>query len=160
MRFLMIGAAALAVGLVVVAAAQARTYGGKDIEGTAHVVDGDGISIGDIADIRLQGIAAPEDNSRKRDPGGPESAANLRALVEGKAVVCRPDGTKTRGRPVATCYRIDGMVELGMYQVETGHARDCPRFSKGRYSAAEAKARAAGRDLSAIYPLPGYCATR
>lgn len=160
MRIWIIGAAALGVGLIVALAAQARTYGAKDIEGIARVVDGDGIAVGDISDIRLQGIAAPEDNSRKRDPGGPESAANLRALVEGKAVVCRPDGTKTRGRPVATCYRIDGTVELGMHQVETGHARDCPRFSKGRYAEAEAKARVAGRDLSSIYPLPGYCSTR
>jgi endonuclease YncB( thermonuclease family) len=152
------GAGALVCCLVVAFAAHARTYGGKDIEGIARVVDGDGIAVGDIPDIRLQGIAAPEDNATKRDPGGPESAANLRALVEGKAVVCRPDGTKTRGRPVAVCYV--GNTELGLHQVETGHARDCPRFSKGRYAAAEAKARAAGRDLSAIYPLPGYCAAR
>lgn len=154
MRMWMFAAAALAVGISVVA--QARTYGGRDIEGIARVVDGDGISVGDIPDVRLQGIAAPE----KRDLGGAESTANLRALVEGKAVVCRPDGTKTRGRPVAVCYITGTTTELGLYQVETGHARDCPRFSKGCYAAAEAKARAAGRDLSAIYPLPRYCALR
>lgn len=156
MRFLLIGAAALAAGVVVAVTAQARTDGAQDIAGIARVVDGDGIAVGDIPDIRLQGIAAPE----KRDRGGPESAANLRALVEGKAVVCRPDGTKTRGRPVAVCYVTGTTIELGLHQVETGHARDCPRFSGGRYAQAEAKARAAGRVLSAIYPLPGYCEPR
>lgn len=159
-----VGAAALAASLVSVAAVDARTYGAKDIVGIARVVDGDGISVGDIPDIRLQGIAAPEDNDVKRDPGGPESSANLRALVEGKEVVCKPDGTRTRGRPVAVCFVVDPytgrFVDIGLYQVETGHARDCPRFSKGRYAAAEAKARAGGRDLSAIYPLPVYCRPR
>jgi micrococcal nuclease len=143
-----------------VMAVHARTYGARDIEGVARVIDGDGISVGDIPDIRLQGIAAPEDSGAKREPGGPESTANLRALVDGKDVVCRPDGTKTRGRPVAVCYVRGTTTELGLYQVETGYARDCPRFSRGRYAAAEAKARAAGRDLSAIYALPGYCDAR
>lgn len=146
--FLIIGAAVAIATLV-----WAREPG--LITGIARVVDGDGISVGDVPDIRLQGIAAPEDNGAKREPGGPESSANLRALVEGKAVVCKPDGTKTRGRPVAVCFL--GAKDIGLHQVETGHARDCPRFSKGRYADAEVRARAAGRDLSAIYPLPGYC---
>lgn len=151
---------AMTASLVSIATVNARTYGAKDIVGAARVIDGDGISVGDIPDIRLLGIAAPEDNDVRRDPGGPESSANLRALVEGKEVVCRPDGTRTRGRPVAVCYITGTTIELGLHQVETGHARDCPRFSKGRYAAAEAKARAGGRDLSRIYPLPGYCSAR
>lgn len=158
MRFWMLGTAALAASLVSIAVVDARTNGAKDIVGIARVVDGDGISVGDIPDIRLQGIAAPEDNDVRRQPGGPESSANLRALVEGKEVVCQPDGTKTRGRPVAICYL--RAQDIGLHQVVSGHARDCPRFSKGRYAEAEAKARAAGRDLSAIYPLPGYCKGR
>jgi len=165
MRVLMVCLGAVAVVAAMAAlAAHARTYGSEDIEGIARVIDGDGISVGEIPDIRLQGIAAPEDNGARRERGGPESTANLRALVEGKEVVCRPDGTRTRGRPVAVCY-VQGNTpghgtELGLYQIETGHARDCPRFSKGRYAAAEAKARAGGRDLSAIYRLPGYCLRR
>jgi micrococcal nuclease len=124
------------------------------LEGTATAKDGDDLYVNGV-DIRLQGIAAPEDNSRKRDPGGPEASANLHRIVDGKQVVCQPDGTKTRGRPVATCSI--GGVDIGLLQVEQGFARDCPRFSGGRYAAAEQKARAAGRNLSASYALPGYC---
>lgn len=128
------------------------------IVGVSSVVDGDGVSVGGYSDVRLQGIAAPEDGSYRREPGGPESTANLRAFTEGKSIVCIPDGTEARGRPVAVC-SLNGK-DIGLYQVETGHARDCPRFSKGRYAAAEARAKAAGHDLSAVYPLPSYCTRR
>lgn len=105
-------------------------------------------------DIRLQGIAAPEDNGAKREPGGPEATASLGRIVDGKHLTCALDGTTARGRPVAVC-TVDGK-DVGELQVRAGHARDCPGFSKGRYAAAELAARAT-RDLSAIYPLPGYC---
>jgi len=154
MRMWIFGAAALAIGLAAAATASVEPA----FDGIARVVDGDGVSLDGEPDIRLQGIAAPEDNGRKREPGGPESTANLKAFAEGKRVWCVPDGTRTRGRPVAVCKLFGSGKDLGLYQVETGHARDCPRFSNGRYAEAEAKARAAGRDLSAIYPLPGYCA--
>lgn len=124
------------------------------MEGIADVKDGDGIVIDGI-EIRLQGIAAPEDNDFKREPGGPESTANLRLFVEGKFVRCELDGTRTRGRPVGVCYV--NRADAGEHQVRTGHARDCARFSGGRYANAERAARAAGSDLSATYPLPGYC---
>lgn len=51
------------------------------LEGTATVEDGDDLDMNGI-DIRLQGIAAPEDNVRKRDPGGPEASANLHRIVD------------------------------------------------------------------------------
>lgn len=156
MRTLMIATAAI----VLATTAYAKTYqAGSTLTGIAHVKDGDGLSIGDIPDIRLQGIAAPEYSNVKRQAGGAESTAHLRAYVEGKQVTCTFDGT-TAGRskrPVATC-TLEGK-DIALVQVENGHARDCPNFSKGRYADAEAKARAT-RDLSAIYPLPGYCAPR
>jgi micrococcal nuclease len=124
------------------------------IEGVATAKDGDDVIVQGI-DMRLQGIAAPEDSSRRRDPGGAEATANLQRIVGGKIVACTPDGTKARGRPVVTC--TVGDVDVGQLQVEQGFARDCPRYSKGRYASAELRARASGRDLSAIYPLPSYC---
>jgi micrococcal nuclease len=133
-------------------AAVARPEGVLSGVGTAK--DGDGVIVQAI-EIRLQGIAAPEDNSRSRQPGGPEATANMRRLVDGQQLVCHPDGTKARGRPVATC-TVNGK-DVGELQVEQGFARDCPRYSGGRYAAAEQRARASGRNLSAIYPLPGYC---
>jgi micrococcal nuclease len=124
------------------------------IEGIATAKDGDDVIVQGI-DTRLQGIAAPEDSSRRRDPRGAEATANLQKIVGGKVVACTPDRTKARGRPVVTC-TVSG-VDVGLLQVEQGFARDCPRYSKGRYAAAEQRARATGRNLSAIYPLPSYC---
>lgn len=65
---------------------------------------------------------------------------------------------RARGRPVAVCW-VDGR-DVGELQVLAGHARDCPRFSEGRYSAAEAEAIDGGHILRAIYPLPSYCLDR
>ncbi len=68
------------------------------VEGVATAKDGDDVIVQGI-DMRLQGIAAPEDNGRQRQPGGPEATANLKKLVEGKNIACMPDGTRARGRP-------------------------------------------------------------
>ncbi|MCE9522509.1 MAG: hypothetical protein K8S25_08780 [Alphaproteobacteria bacterium] len=131
----------------------------KTVSAEAHVGGGDRVSLAGIPDIRLQGVSAPEDTGP--NSVGAESTRNLRDFVEGKNIVCHLDGTRTSdgpgARPIATCFL--GETDLGFYQISTGHARDCPRFSKGRYAEAEAKARAT-RDLSAIYPLPGYCTPR
>jgi endonuclease YncB( thermonuclease family) len=124
-----------------------------DITGPASVTDGDTIRVLGLP-IRLQGVAAPE----RDDADGPAASAFLRRLVEGREVNCVPDGTKTRNRVVAVCY-LAGR-DIGQAIIEAGHARDCPRFSGGRYAPAEAAARAAGRDLSKSYALPSYCLSR
>ena len=121
----------------------------------ARVVDGDGIAMGRV-EVRLQGIAAPEDRRGRVDPGGKASSEALRQLAEGREVICRLDGTRaSSGRPVGRC-SVEGM-DLGWAMVRAGHARDCPAFSEGDYAEAEALARVEGRDLSAIYALPDYC---
>lgn len=125
------------------------------ISGIAGVKDGDGILFGDV-EIRLQGIAAPEDNSKKTEPGGPEATANLKKLADGKLVVCHLDGTTaSSNRPVGICY-VDGH-DLGALQVRQGFARDCARYSGRRYATDEVAAKAAGSKLAETYPLPSYC---
>jgi endonuclease YncB( thermonuclease family) len=125
------------------------------LAGTAKVKDGDGILFGSI-EIRLQGIAAPEDNNSLTEPGGKESTANLRHLVEGKQIRCELDGTLAPPkRPVGICFL--GQIDIGEHQVLTGNARDCAHFSGGRYKAAETAARSSGNDLSKIYAIPEYC---
>jgi endonuclease YncB( thermonuclease family) len=132
-------------------------------------------------DIRFHGIAPPEDDGRTPEPGGREATTSLAQIVKSKFVLCKPDGTYWRGRAMAVCSFlrepptscrddiIDGRParvcvhdeeDIGQLQVLAGHARDCPSLSKGQYAAAEAEARAAGRDLSKIFPLPGYCVPR
>ena len=131
------------------------------VEGIAKVKDGDGILFGEV-EVRLQGIAAPEDNSKNRHPNGPAATAELRRLAEGRTVICHLDGTTTgkgsRWRPVGRC-AVAGL-DLGGALVLGGYARDCPRYSGGDYAAHEATAKAAGRDLSRTYRLPPYCPVR
>lgn len=123
-----------------------------ELSGIATVADGDGLLFGNV-EVRLQGIAAPELDTEI----GRASAENLRRIAQGKFVICYLDGTRAGKslRPVAVC-TLDG-TDLGETQVFEGHARDCPRFSKGRYAVAEREAVARGSDLSAKYKLPRYC---
>lgn len=147
-----------AVALVLLAAGTAHADPGfapvATITGVASVRDGDGILFGDV-EIRLQGVAAPEFGSHAKDPGGLEALRALERLATGREVRCELDGSTARRRPVGVCF-VDG-EDLGAALVRAGFARDCPAFSRGRYSDEEAAARRAGHDLSSIYDLPGYC---
>lgn len=124
------------------------------ISGTAGVKDGDGILFGDV-EIRLQGIAAPEDRRGKVDPHGKASTRALEELALGRQVVCYLDGTRANRRPVGVCV-LEGR-DLGRVMVEIGAARDCPAYSLGRYAASEDQARKSGNNLSIEYSLPPYC---
>ena len=143
--------------LAVILAALALTCGAASayqavstVEGVARIVDGDGLRLGGV-EVRLQGIAAPE----LRQRGGREAARALKALAAGKPVTCYLDGTTTYDRVVGRC--TVGGQDVGAVLVFGGWARDCPRYSRGDYAPYEAAARAAGRDLSRTYRLPGYC---
>ena len=78
--------------------------------------------------IRLQGLAAPE----RDEPGGPEAAAAMKRLVHGREVRCELDGERTYDRCAAVCY-VDGL-DVAEVMIRGGYARDCPRFSQGRYA--------------------------
>lgn len=126
------------------------------ISGIATARDGDDVMFGRVP-VRLQGIAAPEDSRSSQEPGGADASEHLRNMIDGRFVVWHLDGTTAgqSGRSAGVCYL--GRVEINRRQVEAGFARDCPAYSAGRYAEAEESARAGGRDLSAIYELPGYC---
>lgn len=124
------------------------------LSGIAGVKDGDGVLFGDV-EVRLQGIAAPEDRRGQVDVGGKEATAALESLALGQLTVCILDGTTARRRPVGMCM-VNGL-DIGGEMVRTGFARDCPSYSRSRYARLEAEARAVGRDLSQIYALPDYC---
>ena len=101
--------------------------------------------------IRLQGLAAPEWN----EPAGTEARQAMIELVRGGIVECELDGTRTYDRCVGICY-LDG-VDVSEVMVRRGVARDCPRFSEGRYAEAEFQAAADGGTIGQAYRLPGYC---
>ena len=80
-------------------------------------------------------------------------------LVQGRTLRCDLDGTRTYGRCAGVCY-LDG-TDISEVMVQRGLARDCPRYSGGRYAEAERQAAAAGgATIGRTNALPGYCRPR
>ena len=118
--------------------------------GTCRVVDGDTIwvdSQSGSTEVRLSGVAAPE----KKEPGGKQATEYLKTVCEGQPVRCDLDGSKTRGREVGICYVND--ADIGAAVIDKGLARDCTRFSGGRYAGLE---KPEAKQLA----YPGYCSPR
>jgi micrococcal nuclease len=110
----------------------------QQISGTVtHISDGDTLHVGRQS-IRLDGVDAPELDER----GGIAARQWLDRLVRGQSVSCAPTG-KSWDRITAICTLPDGR-DIGREAIRAGHARDCPRYSRGRYRADETEA---GRGL-------------
>ena len=124
----------------------------QDIVGRASVIDGDTIEIHGTR-IRLHGIDAPESVQLCRNADsdlyqcGAEAASSLDALIGGRQVRCAPVDQDRYHRTVAVCY-VDG-IDLGQWLVSSGLALDWPKYSKGRYTAAQRAAEHAGRGIGA-----------
>ena len=118
-----------------------------------YVRDGDTIVVGTMP-VRLNGVAAPEAD----EPGGEAATAAMVALVDGRTVRCELDGSRTHDRCAGICY-LDG-EDIAEALVSKGLARDCPRFSGGRYAVVEAQAAAKGATIRRDHRLPGYCRPR
>src|SRR4051794_1481739 len=138
--------------MVALLAAAVPAAAGERLAGRAHVLDGDTIVVDGIH-VRLKGVAAPEvpHFGHPGEPGGEASKAFLVDLIEGHTVVCDLTQERTHGRRVGWCYR-DGRDIAGEL-IGAGLARDCPRYSGGRYEAVE-------RPAAASLPFPGYCRPR
>lgn len=124
----------------------------SEVSGLAHVIDGDTIHLtlqatGQLVKVRLQGVAAPE----RSDAGGAEATQYVKQLAEGREARCELDGSRSKDRVVGVCY-VSGK-DLGAEVIAAGLARDCPRFSGGRYQALE-KPAASG------LPYPSYCVAK
>jgi micrococcal nuclease len=104
--------------------------------------------------IRLNGLAATEGD----EPGGGAATQAMIELVEGRMLRCELNGERTHDRCVGVCY-LEG-EDISEFMVHRGVARDCPRFSQGRYAEAEHQAAAEGATIGRIYALPGYCRPR
>ena len=114
------------------------------ISGIAYAIDGDTIRLDGRTKIRLSGVAAPETYER----GGPEATSFMKMLVNGRNVDCDLDGTRTYDRLVGICY-LDGS-DIGEAVIAAGLARDCPRYSHGRYRSVE-------QPSAASLTFPRYC---
>ena len=127
--------------------AQGDAYAANNVlQGDAYAIDGDTLRVG-AAHVRLQGVAAPE----RGQHGGPQATEYMKRLVNGKAVRCVLDGTRSHDRLVGVCYLNE--QDVGASVISAGLARDCPRFSKGRYASAETAA-------SRMLFFPNYCRPR
>lgn len=117
------------------------------VVGEAHVIDGDTLRIAGTTKVRLSGLAAPERN----EPGGAAATQFMREKLTGRNVRCELSGESTYDRQVGTCYLES--VDVAEMIVSAGLARDCPRYSGGRY------ARFEGEDARNL-PFPDYCRLR
>lgn len=139
--------------LVAIAAAPLSAHSGEHVAGLARVVDGDTLHFdvaGRVVKVRLRGVAAPERDA----PGGAEATRFVARLVRGREVRCELDGTRSKDRVVGTCF-VAGVEaqDIGAAVIAAGLARDCPRFSGGRYRALE-------RPEAAVLAYPSYCVPR
>ena len=118
----------------------------QTIEGSVtHIRDGDTIEV-DGVPIRLNGLAAPE----RDEPGGPEATAAMQRIVhQAGHLRCELTGETSYDRQIGVCFTLGGQ-DIAALMVAQGVARDCPRFSGGRYQQYET-------DASRALPLPGYC---
>jgi micrococcal nuclease len=132
------------------AAASEACTAGTVIGRVSYVRDGDSIELGSLA-IRLSGLAAPEWG----EPGGKEARETMIKLVHGSQVRCELDGTRTHDRCAGVCYH-EGR-DIAETMVRAGLARDCPRYSGGRYRDLERAAAANGPRIREVYRLPAYC---
>lgn len=126
------------------AAAGAADYRRGDVvEGSARVIDGDTVEVARVR-VRLAGVAAPE----RSEAGGPAATEALRRIVAGQTVRCALSGERSHDRQVGVCWA--GSQDIGAAVIAAGVARDCPRYSNGRYAALEPPE-------AARLPLPRYC---
>jgi endonuclease YncB( thermonuclease family) len=121
-----------------------------DIAGQASIIDGDTLEIYGVR-IRLWGIDAPESSQLCRGDDsiqyryGAKAANDLDSYLSGRPINCVPVNLDRYGRTVATC-SLDG-ADLGEWLVRNGLALDWPKYSKGKYGAAQRDAEHAGRGI-------------
>ncbi|MEQ8898649.1 MAG: thermonuclease family protein [Roseovarius sp.] len=117
--------AALSLLLPMTITAQA----GEWIEGrVTHVRDVDTIEVNNLP-IRLNGVDGPELDAR----GGRAAKRWMQKQVLRKPVKCWLNGDKTYDRWVGTCYT-GSDADIGALAIAAGHARDCPKYSGGKYA--------------------------
>lgn len=121
-----------------------------DIVGQASIIDGDTIEIHGQR-IRLWGIDAPESSQLCRDAKsdlyrcGGRAANELAAFLADKVVRCEPVDIDRYGRTVARCFA--GDADIDEWLVDGGLALDWPRYSRGRYAAAQQSAERGARGI-------------
>ncbi|KAB7610214.1 thermonuclease family protein [Amylibacter sp. SFDW26] len=120
--------------------AEANEITGK----VTHVRDADTIEVNGIP-IRFNGVDAP-DKGQVNYYAGKEWVQNN---YLGRKVKCILTGAKTYDRWVGTCYGAKG-ENISVRVIGAGWARDCPRYSGGKYRKYETA-------RSRSVPMKKYC---
>lgn len=133
MRFAHLFAAILALGVSVPATSQSYF-------GSAEVVDGDTLRMGDIR-FRLFGVDAVEADQTCLRNGvewqcGKDAVAALRGITEGKRVICNAKDEDAYGRIVAVCTA--NRYDLSEQMARMGLAIALEQFSQDYVAAVEA----------------------
>ena len=129
-----------------------------DISGTARIIDGDTIDVGDVR-IRLEGIDAPEKGQRcaRRWFGtwgcGEMAIKQLNRMLAGRTVSCEARGHDKYGRVLGVC-SVDG-DDINARLVRDGLAWAFVKYSQ-RYVREEAEARASKRGVFATVNQPPW----
>ncbi|MFW2588300.1 thermonuclease family protein [Sagittula sp. SSi028] len=144
--------ACAAVGLSTVFATLPFPAWALEHQGTAHVIDGDTLDLGDTR-IRLHGIDAPERRQTCGGTGtaewacGAEATERLKELAEGRFARCEELDRDSYGRVVARCHV--GGRDIGADMVRDGMAVAFVRYSQD-YVDEERAARSAKRGMHAL----------
>lgn len=96
----------------------------------SRTVDGDTFHCTSGVKVRVSGINAPD----RGEHGYADARNALADMLLDRTVTCEPTGT-TYDRIAAICY-LDG-EDIGAIMVGRALARDCPRYSGGRYAGVE-----------------------
>ena len=108
---------------------------GAKLEGrVTHVRDVDTIEVNGVP-VRLNGVDGPELDER----GGQAAKHWMQKLILRKRVVCDLNGEKTYDRWVGVCFTSKKGQDIGALAIGAGQARDCPRYSGGRYGKYETR---------------------
>jgi endonuclease YncB( thermonuclease family) len=139
-------------GLVPGALTNTSTSEARQISAHANltrIIDADTIVVGSTK-VRLDGIAAPEMEHPTYSDGRQFMVV---LLHEATQVECDLEGRMSHDREIGRCFfvtqdgrRIDPQAEI----VKAGLARDCPRYSGGKYKQLESTE-------SKALPMPTYC---
>ena len=116
-----------------------------------YVVDADTLRVGPVR-VRLDGIAAPEAEHEQYEAGRRFLSELIRS---GSLLRCGLTGVRSYRREIGYCLLTTRAREVDIQAavVAAGLARDCPRYSAGRYRRFET-------DAARALPLPGYCRPR
>ena len=126
----------------------ARAPSPPPLAGLARPIDGDTLALGQTR-IRLWGIDAPEAETTF----GREATRLMAQILALGPVSCRDTGGRSHDRIVGQCQDASGQ-DIAEKMVAAGLAVDWPKFSQGRYGAAESQARRNGLGLHAGH-VPG-----